>query len=366
LIDTYVDNGASGKDFDRLAWLRLMDDIRAGRVDCVVVKDLSRFSRNYIETCEFLEKVFPFMGVRFVSVNDGYDNQSPGDRNEGLIVALKSLVNTQYLKDISRKISSSVNARRERGDYMGARPPYGYRKSKAIKGKLEIDDKTAPIVRDIFTHRANGLSHYAICNILNDANISCPLMVLRSEGKVKAEGHNRSDIWLPRTIKKIVTSHIYLGHVVYGKTSQSLASNKPITWHDESDWIIKENVHEPIVSQELWDAANAVATQRKELHASYQKGRPPLPKNIFQGLLVCGHCNTNMQRAYSSKTSTSGKFHEYCYYTCATPHKHTKGQPVKKIRFEAIYDLVFPLVVDALQSASNIGKIIKKWGVFTK
>jgi len=138
LYNTFIDNGASGKDFERPAWSRLMDEIRAGRIDCIVVKDLSRFSRNYIETCEFLEKIFPFMGVRFVSINDGFDSHTSSNRNEGLIIALKFLVNNQYLKDTSRKISASIKARRERKEYIGTHAPYGYQKSKAVKGKLEI------------------------------------------------------------------------------------------------------------------------------------------------------------------------------------------------------------------------------------
>ena len=360
LADTYVDNGASGKDFDSPAWLRLMDDVRAGRVDCVVVKDLSRFSRNYIETCEFLEKIFPFMGVRFISVNDGYDNHAPSDRNEGLIIALKSLVNTQYLKDISRKVSSSVKVRRERGDYFGAYAPYGYRRSKAIKGKLEVDEITAPVVRDIFEYRANGMGQHRICALLNEKGIPSPTAYLQSQGKLKAGGRKGSGIWLPTTIKKIIKSQLYLGHVVYGKTSQSLADNKPTKWHDESDWVIHENTHEPVVSRDLWDRANAVSEERSRLHKSYRKGKPSLPKNIFQGLLSCGHCDFRMERTHSHKTNPSGKQYEYYYYGCASPHRHKEGQPTKKIRQEAIYDAVFPLVVDALQKASNLGGIIEK------
>jgi len=360
LVDTYIDNGASGKDFDRPAWNRLMDDIRVGRIDCVCVKDLSRFSRNYIETCEFLEKIFPFMGVRFVSVNDGYDNHVPKDRNEGLIIALKSLVNNQYLKDISRKVSTSIKVRQGRGEYIGAHAPYGYQKSKVVKGKLEIDDSTAPIVKKIFSYRAEGMSHYAICNLLNDTGIPCPSVVLRSQGKIKAENSNRSGIWLQRATKQIVKSRIYLGHLVYGKSSQSLAENKPSMWHSESDWVICENTHEPIISSELWDRANAVEAERRKLHISYKKDKAPLPKNIFQGLLVCGHCNTNMQRIHNAKTMKNGNHFEYYYYGCFALHKHSEGQLYKKVKLEEIYDLVFQLVNNTLQKASNLGAIIEK------
>ena len=272
---TQADNGVSGKDFERPAWSRLMDDIRTGRVDCICVKDLSRFSRNYIETCEFLEKIFPFMGVRFVSINDGFDSHTSSNQNEGLIIALKSLVNNQYLKDISRKISSSIKARQDRKEYIGAYAPYGYQKSKVVKGKLEIDEKQATIVKGIFSKRAKGMSHYAICNWLNNLGIPCPSAVLRSNGKIEAENCNRSGIWLPRAIKQIIKNPTYLGHLVYGKSSQSLADNKPRVWHSEDDWIICENTHEPIISCELWNQANVIEKERRALYTSYHVGKEP-------------------------------------------------------------------------------------------
>ena len=229
LVDTYIDNGASGKDFDRPAWNRLMDDIRAGRVDAICVKDLSRFSRNYIETCEFLEKIFPFMGVRFISVNDGYDSHLSNGKNEGLIIALKSLVHDQHLKDISRKISSSYRARRERGEFTGSFAPFGYRKSESVKGRLEPDEVTAPVVRDIFMWRAQGLGQNEICKKLDALGIPCPSIRLKEVSNVKGEGYYRAEIWQPKAIKRIIANPVYIGHLVYGRSRQSLAERVPFT-----------------------------------------------------------------------------------------------------------------------------------------
>lgn len=358
-VATYVDNGVSGKDFDRPAWNRLMDDIRAGRIDCVCVKDLSRFSRNYIETIEFLEKIFPFMGVRFVSVNDGYDSNTPGSKNEGLVIALKSLIHDQYLKDISRKTTSAYIARRERGEFTGAFAPFGYKKSKLIKGKLEPDEVTAPIVRDIFHWRAKGISQTEICKKLDAAGVPCPSNRLKETANVKGEGYYRANIWQPRAIKKMIASPVYLGHLAYGKTRQSLAEHKPLTTLPKSEWHIIENVHEPIVSRELWEAANAVEAERKaEFYGNRQ--RITLPENIFRGYLVCGFCGSKLVRSHNEKTNPSGKSYEYFHYYCTLHRIHTNEPNYKRVRLEAIYDVAFTLVAQKLKSAENLGAIIAK------
>ena len=359
IADTYIDNGVSGKDFDRPAWNRLMDDIRAGRIDCVCVKDLSRFSRNYIESCEFLEKIFPFMGVRFVSVNDGYDSNTAGSKNDGLIVALKSLVHDQYLKDISRKTSSAVMARRARGEYTGAFAPMGYNKSKSIKGKLEPDEITAPIVRNIFKWRAEGMSQQEICKKLETDGVPCPSERLKKTTNVKGEGFYKSGIWQPKSVRQIIRSPIYLGHLVYGKTRQSLAEHKPLTTMPQSEWQVKENMHEPLVSRELWDAANVVEMER---HNKYYANLEfaPLPENIFRSYLVCGLCGSKLVRAHNVRVNPSGKRYEYYYYGCTIQRIHADEPDYKRIRLDAIQDLALAAISEKLKSASNLGTVIEK------
>jgi DNA invertase Pin-like site-specific DNA recombinase len=256
LFGIYIDNGASGKDFNRPSWNRLIADIRAGRADCVCVKDLSRFSRNYIETCEYIEKLFPLAGVRFVSVNDGYDSARPGRNNETLVLALKSLVHDRYLKETSRKISSVIDMRIKRGDYVGSAAPFGYKRSKANKGRLETDENAAAYVRDIFLWRAEGKGHMAICKMLNAAGIPRP----------SAHRKNAAAsfiLWRTATVRNIIRNPVYLGVLISGKTRQSLAGRKPRTAMPESEWVIRENAHEAIVSRELWEAANAVEAERR-------------------------------------------------------------------------------------------------------
>ena len=154
LVDVFCDNGETGTDFERPGFEQMMDEVRRRNVDCIVVKDLSRFGRNYVETGYYLEKIFPYMGIRLVSVNDGYDTLSK-DTNE-MVVSLKNLVNDLYAKDISRKINSTFETMRAKGQMTSGHPPYGYLRSKEDRHRLVVDQETAPVVRAIFQWRLEG------------------------------------------------------------------------------------------------------------------------------------------------------------------------------------------------------------------
>ncbi len=362
LYDTYVDNGASGKDFDRPSWLRLMDDIRAGRVDCVCVKDLSRFSRNYIETCEFLEKIFPFMGIRFISVNDGYDSAAPGDHTEGLILALKSLINDQYLRDISRKICASVEARQERREYTRGFAPFGYQKTAGQKGKLEPDACMAPIVQEIYRLRAEGVSHIKICKWLEDNGVPTPNEYLRRKyGDIDMYTGSffKSTIWRAATLKIILRSPVYIGILEQRKQIQRLYAHQPCVDIPRDRWLVTENAHEPIVSRELWDAVQAVEEATRQTY-SKSAGRPPRTENIFKGFVICAACGSKMSRAYSHKDNKHGGYFEQYYFICPIKRQHPAAEPSRSIREEAIYKAVFPLVADRLRLASNLAEVIEK------
>ena len=359
LTGTFIDNGVSGKDFERQGWSRLMDDIRVGKIDCIVVKDLSRFSRNYIETIEFLEKIFPFMGVRFISVNDGYDSEN-SDGHDGLIVALKSLMNDQHLRDISRKICSSVKARRERGEYTGSQAPFGYKKMDSNKGKLEPNPETASIIQQIFEWRAEGMGRLAICKRLDENGIPTPTEYLRR----KYDIFNNSDffkatIWREIVIKGILRNPVYIGTLQQGKHNQRLYEHKPCTNVPPEEWVITENAHEPIISQELWDAVQAVETSAQLAHANSAK-RHDRPENILKGYTICGVCGSKMSRNYSRKVHPSGKIWETYYYICPIARQHPADKSFRSIRAQVVYDAVFTLVSQRLRFAENLGAIIEE------
>lgn len=357
IYNTYIDNGESGKDFDRPAWDGMMDDIRSGKVNCIAVKDLSRFGRNYIETCEMLEKIFPFMGVRFISVNDGYDSGAEGGYSDTLIISLKNLINDRYIMDISRKVSSSKKVRRERGEFTGF-APFGYQKMKTDKHTLEPDEVTAPIVRDIFQWRSEGMGQAAICKRLDEAGIPCPSQYQKQRYNVDGGGYYKATVWQPKAIKQMIRNRVYLGHLLQGKTRQALYAHQPLTVVPEDEWHVTENTHEPIVSIELWEAANAVeAARRKQYYED--RNFTELPDNIFRGFLECEACGSKLVRRHNVKISSSGKRHEYLYYYCNLKRQHP-DQPFKMLRYETIYDVVFPMVADRLNMVTEMGAMIEK------
>lgn len=204
IFDVYVDNGETGVDFKRDEFERLMEDVRGGRVDCIIVKDLSRFGRNYIEAGEYLEKVFPFLGIRFIAVNDGYDSADPAAA-DGLSLHLKNLVNDVYARDISAKISPALRGKQMRGEFIGTWAAYGYLKSEEDKHRIVVDRNTAPIVQDIFAWRLEGISYRKIAQRLTGQGIPSPSQYRYMHGLVKDKKFADTQ-WQTITVKRILTN----------------------------------------------------------------------------------------------------------------------------------------------------------------
>jgi len=356
----YSDNGESGKDFDRPEWQRLMDDLRAGHIDCICVKDLSRFSRDYIETIEFLEKIFPFMGVRFISINDGYDSNTPDSGSDGLIIALKSLVNDHYLRDISRKIITAGNAKRERGEQMSGFAPYGYIMSDSQKGRLIPDEETAPVVRQIFEWRSEGIGLLAICKRLGDMGIPSPRERQKMKYGVKNMGGHESSLWLPKTITRIVSSKVYLGHMEMGKTRQALCDRKPVEIISADKWKLVPDTHKPLVSEELWEAVYRLTMERRQQFYDMNADVPAKPENIFKGFLVCGACGAKLTRRREKWDLLDGGYNEAYRFGCHHTRTHADDQRYPSVRLEKLQDTVFPVIVKRLKLVSNFGYIIEK------
>ena len=221
LYGIYSDNGEKGWKFDRPEFTRLMDDVKSGKVNCIVVKDLSRFGRDYIETGNYLEKIFPFLGVRFISITDNFDSFTCDDAESALMIPLKNMVNDVYAKDISRKIITSFRQRQETGDFLPGNPPYGYIKSKERQFRYDVDEKVAPYIRMLFEWKAAGVSHAEMARRLNDMGAVTPARRKIELGIWHAEKYKHT-VWGGRTLIDILTNPVYTGALVYGKIPKAL------------------------------------------------------------------------------------------------------------------------------------------------
>jgi DNA invertase Pin-like site-specific DNA recombinase len=244
----FADNGETGMSFDRPAWNDLMRECRQGNINCIVVKDLSRLGRNFIETGDYMERILPTLGVRLIAVNDHYDSLNIST-NERLVSGLKNLINDIYARDISRKVCAVMHAKQKNGEFVGATACYGYLKDRHDNNKIVVNPETAPVVQQIFRWKAEGMGNGAICEILNAQGVPSPYKYKYQRGIMKNPKFNNS-IWIPETVSKMLRNTMYLGHMSQRKKSK------------RENWIIVKNTHEPIISQELFDAAEAVLAER--------------------------------------------------------------------------------------------------------
>ena len=297
LVSLFCDNGRTGTDFDRPQFEQMMDMVRKGKIDCIVVKDLSRFGRNYKETGNYLERIFPFLGVRFIAINDSFDTLTAERTQDGYIVPLKNLINEVYSKDISNKVSAALATKQSRGEFIGAWAPYGYNKDPNDKHHLVVNPETAPVVQQIFAWRKEDISVVQISRRLNDAGVLSPSAYLYESGAVKTEKYHGT-LWQVQNVKSILEHPVYLGHMVQGRKKQSFYAGTPQVFTPQSKWKIVENTHEAIIDQETFDAVQALAKARNDAYQARlgrfdDMGGSP---NILRGLVYCKHCGRPLVR----------------------------------------------------------------------
>lgn len=329
LVDQYLDNGYSGVSFERPQWERLMDDVKAGKIDCIIVKDLSRLGRNYIETGNFLERICPNLGIRFISVNDNYDTHNIHSRDE-LTVSVKNIVNDYYAKDISMKSGAALKAKRQNGDYIGNYAPHGYRKDPENKNRLLVDLETAPVIQQIYEWRAQGLGIGTIARMLNERDIPSPGRYRFEHGIITNNNKKGSALlWNRHALSDILRNIAYIGHLAQGKCTASLIRGIPIHRTPESEWDIVYNTHAPIVSQELFDRVQAVnEANAKAYKAAYGTcSHLPTRSNPYREKLVCADCGTQL-KLYRSISHDRKK--AYFVYICPTYEEHRELRCTKK------------------------------------
>lgn len=316
--DVYVDDGKTGTDTDREDFQRLLADVYSGRINCVIVKDLSRLGREYIETGRYLRQIFPAYGVRFIAINDGIDtaNEHNGD---DLNISLKNLLNDTYCRDISVKTRSALLSKRKNGEYVGACPVYGYRKDQENKNQLVIDEDTARVVRDIFRRRIDGASAKRIADELNRLGIPSPLAYKISRGlphPKKGYADSQKAKWSAHAILRILQDETYTGVLLQGKQSTHNHKIKDIIEKPAEEWIRTENAHAPIIRKQDYELV------QKIMGLDTRTAPDGDAVYLFSGILICRSCGGRMTR----KTNTvKGK--KYIYYHCPTGKKHGCEHP---------------------------------------
>jgi DNA invertase Pin-like site-specific DNA recombinase len=307
----YVDDGISGVIFDRPAFQAMMGEIKEGHINCVVVKDLSRLGREYIQTGQYLRRIFPAYGVRFIALNDGIDTAK--DRSDDLIISVKSIINDSYSRDISIKTRSALEVKRKGGAYVGACPIYGYQKAQDDHNKLIPDPYTSQIVKEIFRKKADGMSAAQIAKQLNDAAVLSPLAYKKEKNLPCPKGGygDKADTkWSPSTIIRILNDETYTGTLIQGKQGTYNYKIKDIINKPQEDWHRIENAHEPIISHAYFDLVQRILRLDTRTSPGSETVYP------FSGILICGCCGARMTRKTVSYKQTS-----YVYYICPTGKK---------------------------------------------
>lgn len=309
LVEEYVDDGYSGANFERPAFQRMMEDVRNHKINCIIVKDLSRLGRNYIETGRYLEKIFPVLGVRFIAVNDHYDSADTKNDTDQIIVPFKNLINDAYCRDISMKIRSQLDIKRKKGQFIGSYAGYGYFKDPNDKNHLVIDEYAAEIVRLIFHMKIEGFSADRIAMKLNEMGVLTPMEYKRSCGFNYNSGFRSGNEpkWGASSVLRILKNELYVGTMVQGKSRKINYKVKVSREIEPENWIKVEGTHEPIITREMFDCVQNL--MKLDTRTSPEKESI----YVFSGLLRCGDCGQNMVRRSVRKNEK-----QYFYYHCST------------------------------------------------
>lgn len=316
LFEEKVDDGYTGVNFERPAFQEMMESIKSGKVNCVIVKDLSRFGRNYIEAGRYIEKIFPYLGVRFIAINDNIDTAKQNNSSQEMIIPFKNLINDAYCRDISIKVRSHLDIKRKRGEYIGAFAPYGYKKSEEDKNQLVVDEQAAAIIKQMFKWKIEGMSGARIAVKLNELGIPTPMKYKHSKGEKYQSGFRRkvNARWEANVVNQILRNETYTGVLLQGKTSSPNYKIRNRSKKDKKDWIRCEESHEPIISKEIFQLVHGLFQEDTRVSPDEQT------LHLFSGIVKCGYCKGNMTR---KTVPIDDK--KYIYLVCME-NKKSKGK----------------------------------------
>lgn len=343
LVDAYVDRHVTGTKFDRPEFNRMIGDIRGGRIDCVVVKDLSRLGRNYLEAGDYIEKIFPFFGVRFIAVTDNYDSLTAEPSEEGLVIPLKNLINEAYAKDISKKICTSFENQFRQGIYLATRAAYGYKKDPDDTHMLLVDEEVKDVVVRIFDEFVAGKSKTQIAKGLNADGILAPSAYWVKNGVLKSRKYK--NLWEDSILGKILKNPVYIGDVQIGKTQKCYY--KGITQAVKRDGYYVENHHEAIIDRATFEnAQEMMETKRREYMSSLGQYGDKLNRrpNLLKGYLICGYCGNRLTIHRNTKRRADGSMSYYSNYTCKRASNYGDADPMENIKVDIVEETVLKLI----------------------
>lgn len=306
-VKSYRDDGYSGGNSQRPGFLEMLEDARHGLINLILVKDLSRLGRDFVEVGRYTDVIFPSLGCRFVSVLDCLDSE--GDNTD--MLHFRSLMNDYHLKDLSGKIKSVLHAKMRSGQYIAAYAPYGYRKSAEDRHRLVIDEEAAAVVRRMFELRRGGMAYGKIATVLNSEGILSPRWYWAK--RYGSGSCKYANLWMYATVKNILTNEVYTGNLIQNQTGSRSYKDDTMIYKPESEWIRHEALHEAIISPEVWAAVQEVNREKALISAN---NAPPKPF-LFTGKLICADCKAPLQGNRETQRRKNGTSKRYVSYFCS-------------------------------------------------
>lgn len=350
LAKEYVDDGYSGINFERPAFKEMMEDVITGSINCIVVKDLSRFGRDYIDSGRYLQRVFPSLDIRFIALNDNYDSFTASETEKNLVIPFKNFINDNYCRDTSAKVRSVCKVKRKQGQFISNYAPYGYEKDEEDKHKIVIDKEVEYVVRKIFSMKLEGYSSYSIAKHLNDNGIPSPMEHKKAKGIRYKTGFSTKAVakWDTPAVNRILINEIYIGTLQQGKREKINYKLDKVVSKDRSDWIEIEDNHEAIIDPHDFEIV------QKLLKCDIKAKTVGEKADLFSGLLFCKDCNAQMTKKVDKRGKTPT-----VYYICSS---YNKGQDCSRhsIKQEELQRTVLEMIRHYIQYLGEYESVSEK------
>ena len=358
LFDYYIDDGFTGTDFKRPSFQRMLEDLENKKINTIIVKDLSRFGRNYIEVGNFIEQVFPTYKTRFIAISDKIDNFKNPESLNSMIFPFKNMINEEYCRDISRKIRSAKMARVKKGDFMQGHAPYGYVKNPNDKYRFLIDEEVAKVIRLIFKMFLENNGYGTISNYLNDNNYLCPSRYKCEVQNIKYRSPTCTDDninekrWTIIAVKRILTNQVYCGDQIQCKQRVLSHKNHKAVRTQKEEWVIVENTHEAIISREDFNKVQKIIDNK-----TYPSNKR-MQVNYYAGHLYCKECGRFMLRKYTGRRKSNPNILNYTYY-CSTRYRICKDDCIEnKIKSEDLDKIVLKAIKHQIKLYLKVDTLI--------